>query len=425
MDLDAMVRKWKSIIPVLLVPIVIGCGGESESPKTNVTTGAAGLVADNFEQLANKNVGLVTNHSAVVGDSLLIDVLDNAPNVRLKALFSPEHGIRGQEDAGAIIDNSVDEETGVPIYSLYGKTRKPTAEMLEGIDVLVFDMQDVGARFYTYIATMGYTMQAAAEQGIPYVVLDRPNPLGGIKVEGFVPEKDYETFNGLYPIPITHGMTVGEIAKMIKGEAFLQNLDDLDLTVNKVQGWERDMLWPDMELKWIPPSPNIPDFETALIYPGACLVEATHMSEGRGTMEPFLQIGAPWADGNALAEELNSKNLPGLTFKATTFTPEPIEGMDSSPKHEGKQLPAVRYQITSFGKVEPVAAGIHMLLAFYHSAPDSVRGDFFRASRLNTLAGSEQFYDMVKGGKSAGYIIQQWKEEVQAFKEQRKPYLLY
>ena len=425
MALASMFERWKSIIAMLLVPLVVGCGDGLESPIKNVTTGAAELVGDNFGMLQGKNVGLVTNHSAVVGDSLLIDVINNAPNVQLKALFSPEHGIRGQEDAGAIIDNSVDEQTGIPIYSLYGETRKPTAKMLEDIDVLVFDMQDVGARFYTYIATMGYTMQAAAEQGIPYIVLDRPNPLGGNKVEGFVPEKDYETFNGLYPIPITHGMTIGEIAKMIKGEAFLQNLGDLNLTIKKVEGWKRDMLWPEMELDWIPPSPNIPDFETALIYPGACLVEATHMSEGRGTMDPFLQIGAPWANGKAIAEKLNAKNLPGLNFKPTKFTPKPIEGMDSSPKHEGKQLPGVRYQITNLDKVEPVAAGIHMLLAFYHSAPDSVKRNFFRASRLNTLAGSEQFYDMVKKGKSPEYIIQQWKHETKAFRDLRKPYLLY
>lgn len=412
------------LVFVMLIPVILlGCQAQTKSP--GITTGAAALADNNFEILQGKNVGLVTNHSAVVGNSLLIDVLHEAENVTLKALFSPEHGIRGQADAGAIIENSIDKKTGIPIYSLYGKTRKPTPEMLEGIEVLVFDMQDVGARFYTYIATMGYTMQAAAEQGIPYVVLDRPNPLGGNMMEGFIPDKDYEKFNGLYPIPITHGMTVGEIAKMIKGEGFLQDLGTLDLMVKKVGGWRRDMLWADMDLAWTPPSPNIPNFETALIYPGACLVEATHMSEGRGTREPFILIGAPWADGEVLAKELNSKGLPGLQFKSTNFTPRPIKGMDSSPKHEGKKLSGIRYQITDAHKVRPVEAGVHVLLAFYRSAPDSVKEDFFRASRLNTLAGSEHFYSWVKSGVPADVIIQKWEKEIEAFRQKRQPYLLY
>src|SRR5690625_2617678 len=247
--------RLKNLIP--LICIAFACQQEKparqgttqqEKPAEHVTTGAAHLAKNQFDILQGKTVGLVTNHSAVVGDSLLIDVLYNADGVELAALFSPEHGIRGEADAGAIIDDSKDEKTGIPIYSLYGDTRKPTPGMLKNIDVLVFDIQDVGARFYTYIATMGYTMQAAAEQDIPYVVLDRPNPLGGNEVEGFIPPKDYEKFNGLYPIPVTHGMTVGEFARMVKGESYLQGLDSLELEVIEIQGWTRDMLWPETGL---------------------------------------------------------------------------------------------------------------------------------------------------------------------------------
>lgn len=410
---------------LLLVFVIILFACQNSPSETDVITGAAHLANNQFDILKGKKVGLVTNHSAVVGDSLLIDVLNNADEVELVALFSPEHGIRGQADAGAHIKNSIDEKTGIPIYSLYGSIRKPTPDMLKNIDILVFDIQDVGARFYTYIATMGYTMQTAAEQNIPYVVLDRPNPLGGKHVEGFVPPKDYEKFNGLYPIPVTHGMTVGEFAGMIKGESYLEGLDDLKLEVVKTQGWKRNMLWPDTGLPWQPPSPNIPSFETALIYPGACLVEATRMSEGRGTMEPFLQLGAPWADGTDLAQKLNEKELPGLTFDPAQFTPKSIEGMASTPKLEGKALEGIRYQVTEPGLVQSFEAGIHVLLEFYHSAPDSAKENFFRSSRLNTLAGSDQFHAMIKEGKSAEAIINSWQEQTKSFKEKRQPYLLY
>lgn len=402
---------------------LIGC--QPSPPGDEVLTGAAKLASSNFDMLKGKNVGLVTNHSAVVGDSLLIDLFHHTKEVNLVALFSPEHGIRGNADAGAHIDNSTDEKTGVPIYSLYGKTQKPTPEMLEGIDVLVFDMQDVGARFYTYIATMGRTMQAAAENDISYVVLDRPNPLGGEVTEGFIPTKEYERFNGVYPIPVTHGMTVGELAKMIKGEALLQGLDNLELNILKVQGWNRDMLWSDMNLAWTPPSPNIPNFETALIYPGACLFEATHISEGRGTQKPFIQLGAPWANGEALAEKLNNEQLPGLSFEPAMFTPKSIKGMSTNPKLEGERLEGIRYHIADYHTVRPVAAGIHVLLAFYNSAPDSVKKNYFRVSRLNTLAGSQQFHDMIQQGLPAEKIIEKWKVQTNSFRQERKKYLLY
>ncbi|MEX0662505.1 MAG: DUF1343 domain-containing protein [Balneolaceae bacterium] len=420
-----MLSKTNIVISFVLAFTIIGCQSAEKQSDTRVITGAANLAENNYEQLQGKKVGLVTNHSAVVDSTILIDLLHEADGVELTALFSPEHGIRGDADAGAYIEDSEDEKTGVPIYSLYGENRKPTPEMLEDVDILVFDMQDVGARFYTYISTMGYTMQAAAENDIPYVVLDRPNPLGGKMVEGFIPELESDSFVGLYPIPVTHGMTTGELAKMIKGESYLENLDDLDLEVVKNRGWERDMLWPDMNLSWIPPSPNIPDFETALIYPGACLFEATHISEGRGTESPFILIGAPWADGEALAAELNKKDLPGLEFEPSVFTPESIEGMSTEPKLEGEELEGIRYKVTDKEKVQPVAAGIHVLLTFYNAAPDSTKEDFFRAGRLNTLAGSDVFHDMIMDGESAEEIIEKWKEKTDSFKKDREPYLLY
>lgn len=402
-------------------------GGEGRQAANNgaaVQSGAEVLISEKLDLLEGRRVGLVTNHSAVVGDDHLIDLLDEA-GIEITALFGPEHGIRGDADAGEKIDNSIDEKTGAPIYSLYGQNRKPTAEMLENVDILMYDIQDIGARFYTYISTLGYAMQAAAENNIPFVVLDRPNPLGGELVEGFVREPEYESFVGLYPIPVVHGLTVGELAKMIKGESMLDNLDGLKLRVIEMKNWRRNMLWPETGLSWIPPSPNIPEFETALIYPGACFFEGTRASEGRGTMDPFILLGAPWADSTALAEELNKENLSGLKFEAASFTPQSIKEMDSDPKWQGEALGGIRYKITNPQSVKPVAAGVYVLKAFYNSTPESERDDFFSPSRLNRLAGTDRLFTMIRQGSSAPEIIASWNEEVEKFKQERAEYLLY
>lgn len=406
--------------------LIVGCKtGSDRNPAKSPTvrSGAEVLVEDKIDLLEGKRVGLVTNHSAVVGDDHLIDLLDEK-GIDITALFGPEHGIRGDADAGEKIENSIDEKTGAPIYSLYGKNRKPGPEMLKNVDVLLFDIQDIGARFYTYISTLGYAMQAAAENNIPFFVLDRPNPLGGNSVGGFVRDPGLESFVGLYPIPITHGLTVGELAKMIKEEAMMDNLENLDLQVVEMQNWNRDMLWPETGLKWIPPSPNIPTFEIALIYPGACFFERTTASEGRGTMQPFQQLGSPWADGEALASELNSHNLPGLKFEAVSFTPKPIEGMESNPDWEGEEVHGIKYVVTDADAVEPVAAGVHVLMAFYKAAQEHGKEDFLSSS-VNTLAGSDRFYQMITDGKTPSEIVASWQDEVANFKQMRQPYLLY
>lgn len=396
--------------------------GKNGSPD-KVITGDDVLVNQQLDLLEGKRVGLVTNHSAVVGGDHIIDLLDHK-DVKITALFGPEHGIRGKANAGAKVENGIDEETGAPIYSLYGKNKKPTAEMLKNVDVLMFDIQDVGARFYTYISTLGYAMQAAAENDIPFIVLDRPNPLGGEKVSGFVLEPGFETFVGLYPIPIAYGLTMGELAKMIKGEKMLDGLDELDLRVVAMQNWSRDMLWPETGLEWIPPSPNIPDFETALIYPGACFFERTTASEGRGTMHPFIQLGSPWIDGEALASRLNSEDLPGLEFEAVSFTPRPIQGMETNPDYNGEKVNGIKYHITDPDAVQPVAAGVHVLMAFCKAAADHGKDDFLSPS-VKSLAGTDRLYRMIREGAPASDIIASWQDEVAKFKKMRKKYLLY
>ena len=411
-----------SLMVLGLLMLLSGCKLQAES-QPKVQTGAEILIEQQLDMLQGKRVGLVTNHSAVVGDNHLIDLL-HENGVKITALFGPEHGIRGDADAGDKIEDDIDQQTGAPIYSLYGDHYKPSPDMLENVDVLIFDIQDIGARFYTYTSTLGYTMQAAAENGVSYMVLDRPNPLGGENVEGFVLESGQESFVGLYPIPIVHGLTVGELAKMIKGEAWLQNLERLNLQVVEMNNWQRSMLWPDTGLPWIPPSPNIPTFEIALIYPGACFFEQTTASEGRGTMQPFKQMGAPWADAEVITSELQNQAMPGLNFESVTFTPESIKGMDSNPNWEGEKVSGVMYEVTEPDAVRPVAAGIHVLSAFYRDAMEHEKKDFL-AQSVNLLAGTNRLYDMLEKGNSATEIIDSWADEVQQFEQDRQSYLLY
>lgn len=396
------------------------------SPESPVKSGAAVLVERNFDLLAGKRVGLIVNHTAVVDSAHIIDLIHAAPDIEVTALFGPEHGIRGTADAGEVVADGRDAATGAPIYSLYGDTRKPTPEMLEDVDVLVFDIQDVGTRFYTYISTMGLAMQAAAEKGIPFVVLDRPNPIGGTYVSGFVLEPGFKSFVGEYVIPMAYGLTIGELAIMIKEAGLMEGLDNLDLDVVELEGWSRDMLWPDTGLEWIAPSPNIPDFQTALVYPGAVLFEGTTASEGRGTRTPFLVLGAPWANGDALAESLNGKSLPGVRFEAASFTPIGIEGMAANPKLKDVPVKGIRYTITDPRAFSPVEAGIHVLHAFYHQAKEAGIDDFVRPTgSMDRLAGTYRLRRMLAEGASPEEIIASWSEEVERFREARQPYLLY
>lgn len=409
--------------------ILMGCQSSSDlqtaADQGMVKMGAEVLVANNFDILAGKNVGLITNHTAVVEDRHLADYLHESEQVNLVALFAPEHGIRGNT-RGRITDET-DEKTGLPIYSLHGETYKPTAEMLENVDVLVFDIQDIGPRFYTYISTMGRSMEAAAEYDIEFVVLDRPNPLGGELVEGFVREDGFQSNVGYYPIPVTHGLTVGEIAVMAKEEGMLEGTEDLELHVVEMENWMRSQLFSELGREWIFPSPNIPNFETALIYPGACFFEGTTISEGRGTFEPFILLGAPWGDGQELAAELNSRNLPGLKFVPAFYTPRSVtdRGMAASPKLEGVNLEGIRYVITDMYAVRPVEAGIHILEAFYRQAPQEEKENFFRENRLSRLAGTERLYDMLVNGSSADDIITSWQQELNEYDQMRRNYFLY
>ncbi len=383
------------------------------------------LLSDSLHLVQGKRVGLVTNHTGIYWQAIgqeasaspklgsTIDAVHQAPEVELVALFGPEHGIRGQEEAGERIESGVDEQTGLPIHSLYGRTLRPTPEMLEGVEVLVFDMQDVGARYYTYVSTMAYAMEAAGEHGIPFVVLDRPNPIRGDVVQGNVLDPEYSTFVGLYPVPMRHGMTVGELARMFVGEFGI----DVDLHVVPMDGWRRDMTFSDTGLPWVAPSPNIPTLESALAYPGTCLFEGTPLSVGRGTDLAFQWVGAPWLDGPALAEALNGYGFEGVGFEAVTFTP--TDAGDG--KFEGEQVQRVRlvHESTNY---DASKAAVAMLLEAYALSSDNWA---WREVHFDRLAGTDALRLGIEAGRDLAALTAAWDEGVRDFERLRRPYLIY
>lgn len=393
--------------------------GDRAARQSPVKTGASVAYENGFQRFQGQTVGLIINHTARVNTIRLIDAMHRA-GIEIGALFGPEHGLHGTTD---VIEGGREPVTGAPIYSLFDSTRAPTPEELEDVDALIFDVQSVGVHFYTYVTTMGLSMQAAAEAEIPFIVFDRPNPLGGQYMSGFVVEPQYRSFVGKYPTPVAYGMTIGELARMIRGEGWLPGLEDLKLEVVEMKHWERDMRWPRTGLQWIRPSPNLPTFEAALAYAGICFFEGTAISEGRGTPRPFLSLGAPWIDGPSLVDTLNGRDLPGVYFNPITFTPEPNAG-DSSPDFEGKRLQGIRINVIDLSNYRPVETGIHILHAFYHQAQRKGIEDFFN-SYLKSLAGTDRLRKMLRKGARPEAIIAAWQDEVQTFRKRRQPYLLY
>lgn len=425
------VARWAgALVPALslvlwVIVMASPAASQSDRSRPRVATGADQLVQSGFAMLAGKRVGLVTNQTGLSGGRHLVDLMAEA-GVRLTAILAPEHGFRGAVEAGAKVKDSVVERTSVPVYSLYGATRKPTRHMLREVDVLVFDIQDIGVRFYTYISTMGLAMQAAAEARIPFVVLDRPNPLGGAQVAGFVIEPALISFVGQYPIPIQHGLTVGELARMIKGERWLPGLDVLDLTVVEMKGWKREMRWPDTGLAWVATSPNIPTFEAALVYPGIGIVGELAVNEGRGTPTPFSLVGAPWLDGERLAERLAAANLPGVTFAARRYTPRPIAGVASKPRFAGETIGGIEVQVTDVTRFSPLESGMHVLGALMAEARRAGRTRLFpNLAMLHRIAGTKRLHRMLLDGRGGAAIIAAWEREVAAFVTLRARYLAY
>lgn len=407
---------WLSLLACLFA-----CSSTAKTKQ--VMIGIDMLEKGGFVILQGKRVGLITNPTGVNRDlKSTVDVLNDAKNVKLVALFGPEHGVRGDIHAGDKVDNMKDEKTGLPIFSLYGKTRKPSAEMLKGIDVLVYDIQDIGCRSFTFISTMGLAMEAAAEQGIEMVVLDRPNPIGGLKVEGCLTEDDRISFVSQFKIPYLYGLTCGELALLLNGERMLKNQVQCKLTVVKMKGWKRKMNYGDTGLQWIASSPHIPQAVTSYYYPASGIVgELGYLSIGVGYTIPFQMFAAPWMDADLLADAMNAHRLPGVTFRPIHLRPFYSVG-------KGEQLQGVQVHITDYAKasltpiqfvlIEEVARLFPQHSIMEHA--DSKRFDMF-----DKVCGSKSIRTLLAKRNKWKDVKKYWDKDVKSFQQLSKKYYLY
>lgn len=375
-----------------------------------VKLGVDVLQESGFAALRGKRVGIVTNHTGLnSGGVHLVKLLNAAEGVKVEKLFSPEHGLYGIKDEK--VDDMVDAETGLKVYSLYGKTRRPTPEMLAGLDVVVFDIQDIGTRFYTYISTMGLLMEECAKAGVEVVVLDRPNPIGGVRVEGPIADKAHQGFTAYGPIPVVHGMTVGELAKMFNAEYGI----NAELTVVPMTGWKRAMLWDETGVKWVNPSPNMRSPLQALLYPSVGLLEASNVSVGRGTETPFELFGGPYVRGEELAKALNEAGLAGLRFEAVKFTP-----VNTVHKMNKVACEGVRVILTDEKAYDGVRAGV----AFAWTLEKLYPADYQQELLVKMLQNDAAVAGVYKMENPAG-ANELWEKELAGWKALRGKYLMY
>ena len=385
-----------------------------------VKTGIEVLKANNFKQLEGKRVGLVTNPTGV--DNFLksdVDILHEAANVKLVALFGPEHGVRGNVHAGDHVGNAADPTTGVPVYSLYGKSRIPSKEMLQGIDVLVYDIQDIGCRSFTYISTLGNIMKAAAENGRKVMVLDRPNPLGGEKVEGNLAEDDCLSFVSAFKIPYVYGLTPGEVALLLNGENMLGAKCDLEVV--KMKGWKRKMTYDQTGLQWVLPSPHIPHASSAPYYSVSGIVgELDSISIGVGYTMPFQMFGAPWIDAPVLAQRLNALNLPGVMFRPMYYKPFYAFG-------KGQDLQGVQVYLTDYRKATLTNIQFYVLQELYSLYPDHdvLAQCTKRHAMFDKVCGSKQIRQLFMKRHKWEDVKPYWEKDAEAFKQLAKKYWLY
>jgi uncharacterized protein YbbC (DUF1343 family) len=378
-----------------------------------VRTGLEVFLEAGLPALDGRRVGLITNPTGV--DSRLrsgVDLLRASGRLELAALFGPEHGVRGDAQAGVHVQAGVDRRTGLPVHSLYGDTRRPKPAMLAGLDALVFDMQDIGVRYATYISTLAYAHQAAAEAGLTFVVFDRPNPLGG-QIDGGMLDSAFASFVGIHPLPVLHGLTVGELARLFAAERGWP----APLVV-PMRGWRRDMWFDQTGLPWVQPSPNLPTLDALTLYGGTCLIEGTNLSEGRGTTRPFELIGAPWIDPFELAEELAGRDIPGVAFRPASFTP-----MFS--KHAGATCGGVQIHIVDRAALHPAALGIELLHCLRHVPEFAWQRDAAGRFFVDLLLGNDLPRRLLDDGAAVGDVTAGWEEEHRAFEARSRDGLLY
>lgn len=375
----------------------------------HVRTGVEVLIAQNYAPLVGKRVGLITNHTGrtATGKST-IDVLAHAPEVTLVALFAPEHGLEGTIE-GRAVPPGREPRTGLPVHSLYGDTLRPTEAMLTELDVLVFDIQDAGVRFYTYVTTMAYAMEEAARRKIPLVVLDRPNPINGVAVQGPMLDPGRTSFEGYFLMPIRHGMTVGELAQMFN----VENGINADLTVITMQGWRRQFWFDETGLEWIRPSPNLRSLPGATTYPAVELLLAGGVSVGRGTPTPFELVGAPWIRSSELVQYLRNRNIPGVRFEPVRF--QPVSNV-----YAGQVCHGLRLEVTDRSLLDVGRLGVELLAALHKLYPQE-----FRLEKTIRLLGSARTLERIRAQHDPREIVAGWEAELQAFKRLRVNYLLY
>lgn len=381
--------------------------------RSAVRPGIEVFLSDVPARLQGKRVGLITNASAVDRSKTPdIDLIAQHKDLKLVALFAGEHGIRGVAAAGAKIENELDAKTGVRVYSLYGgEDRGPTAEMLKDVDVLVYDLLEVGGRTWTYVSTMALSMEAAKKKGIPFVVLDRPNPIGGEIVEGALVDPKFKSFVGIYPIPARHGMTVGELAKLFNERFGI----GADLIIIKASNWTRSQWFDQTGLPWTNPSPNLRSLAALNNYPGSVYFEGTTLSEGRGTDRPFEQIGAPWLDAPRVARIMNGRKLPGIRFDAITMAVD-----SSAAKHKGLTIPAIRFVITNREAYRPVRTSLLLIDEIRRQHPN----DFAWRPSIDRLTGSDKVRLAIESGQLEP-LLAQWDKEAAQFKANSEQFLLY
>lgn len=389
------------------------------TPK--IALGLDVLLTEKREWIRGRSVGLITNHTGL--DAALRSnyrLLAAMPECRLTAIFSPEHGFWGAAQDGIAVNNlkgpdASRSQIDVPVYSLYGQNTRPTPDQLAGIDLLIYDMQDVGTRYYTYISTLLHAMEAAADLGVEFIVADRPNPIGGQAVEGPILSEGFQSFVGVHTVPIRYGLTIGEFAMLLKAE----RVPTCRLKVARMHRYERRIWYDETGLQWVPPSPNMPTLTTATLYPGLCLFEGTNMSEGRGTTKPFEYIGAPWCEGERWAAALNALELPGILFRPVIFTPAPAS---ETTKHAGQACSGVALHITDRTRFQPVETVIHMLSTLIHHHPD----DFaFLTEHFDRLAGNSWIRNALLNAEPADTLHGRWQEGLQTWVTQTAHHRFY
>jgi uncharacterized protein YbbC (DUF1343 family) len=410
--LAAVTRTLLTLAPLTLTVLPLSPDLHAQS-GASVRPGIEEFLTNVPEALKDKRVGLITNHSAIdrqrVSD---IDLIAGHKAVKLVALLAPEHGIRGTAAEGVKISDEVDTKTGVPIYSLYmAEDRGPTPEMLANVDALVYDLQEVGGRTWTYVSTMALSMQAAARKKIPFVVLDRPNPLGGEIAEGALLDPKFKSFVGMYPIPARHGLTVGELAKLFNEKHGI----GCDLIVVRAANWRRSQWFEDTGLPWINPSPNLRSFAALQNYPGTVYFEGTNLTEGRGTDRPFEQIGASYLDAPKVAKAMNDRKLPGVRFEAITMAVVP-----TAAKFKGETIPGLRFVVTDREAYRPVRTALLLIDEIKRQHPK----DFAWGKSIDRLTGSDKVRLAIDAGTLPALLVQ-WDREAAEWMESRKPYLLY